>query len=610
MIWVALVACTAWASAAALEIGSKPVAADCTSGQASGPVLLRQGELYQATVKIGDWSGNFSRYALSPEAGGVGASTTLSWDAGAILNGTPPGQRKIYTATVQPNGALEMTPFAWLSLSAAQQALLDLDDEAGEKRLAYLRGDRTLEGTLFRRRSSVLGDSVHSTPVYSGQVDRRAAVYLGANDGMLHAFDATTGVELFAYVPDALFAQLHHLASPAYQHRAYVDGLASVNQKGLLVSGMGGGAKGVFALDVADPARFVLGRGVLWEFGEHNDSLMGNVISLPQIARVRVRSDVERQFAIVAGGMNAEAGALFLLSLDKPRDEGWQRNSNYYRIETKEPAALSAPVLLNDGEGRVRYAYAGDLQGNLWRFDLSVTPWSADKLFTARDASGRAQPITEQPLLAYAQTGGYLILFGTGQLIEAADRSSNAKQSYYAIIDVLPDKVSGRSQLTQRFLDGQDLPMEPASKGWFIDFSQPSERSLHAGVLADGAVLFNTVLPGADMCSPTHSRSYVLNVLTGLPDDGIFTARLPNGETIAGAMLPDYAPVPLLLPQSTTISTRDAQGKISQEKDYAVVQVTGEGRLAVTGSLKTRRRVGRLSWREIANWRELHEAAK
>jgi type IV pilus assembly protein PilY1 len=213
-------------------------------------------------------------------------------------------------------------------------------------------------------------------------------------------------------------------------------------------------------------------------------------------------------------------------------------------------------------------------------------------------------------LLAYAPTGGYLILFGTGQLIEASDRSSNATQSYYAIIDVLPDKVSGRSQLTQRFLDGSDLRMAPHSKGWFIDFTQSVERSLHAGMLADGVVLFNTVLPGADMCSPTHSRSYVLNVLTGLPDDGIFTARLPNGETIAGAMLPDYAPVPLLLPQSTTISARDAQASIRQEKDYAVVQVTGEGRLAVTGSMKTKRRVGRISWREIANWRELHEAAK
>jgi type IV pilus assembly protein PilY1 len=87
---------------------------------------------------------------------------------------------------------------------AAQQALLSLEDDLGEQRVAYLRGDRSLEGMPFRRRSSILGDAVHSTPVYVDTPDHRAAIYLGANDGMLHAFDAVSGIELFAYVPDAL----------------------------------------------------------------------------------------------------------------------------------------------------------------------------------------------------------------------------------------------------------------------------------------------------------------------------------------------------------------------------------------------------------------------
>lgn len=647
-----------------LTIDSLPVAATCTAatptgraGSAKGEALLRAapapslgtearsaGDLYQSTIELADWGGHFARYTL-PAGGGVSASSTLVWDAGAILTGTAarpptpaPERRHIYTAVVQPDGALTMTPFAWSTLSPAQQTLLNAGD-LGEQRVAYLRGDRTQEGTKFRRRSSVLGDAVHSAPVYVGPVERRAAVYLGVNDGMLHAFDASSGIELFAYVPDALIAQLHHLSNSSYVHRAYVDGPASVGEatidgssKTILLQAMGGGAQGMFALDVSDPANFADGLGVLWEFTDRDDPLMGNVTTKPQIAKVRLRKGFYRQFAIIASGINNYAddgrasdgqGALFLLALDKPRDQGWKLNTNYYRITTPIADstlanALSAPVLLNDSDGAIRYAYAGDLQGNLWRFDFSDSaPWSSDartRLFVARDASGRRQPISQQPSLAYAQSPGYMVLFGTGRLIEQADRSStSAPQSYYAILDSLqapPDIITSRSQLTQRFLDGSDLRMEASSKGWYVDFTEPAERSISSSVLVDGAVLFNTILPGADTCSATRSRSYVLNALTGRPDDGEFTVILPSSEAITGVMLPDFTPSPLLLPQSISHSAADPQGRIRQEKRYALVRADGTGALTSSGAIAASKRVGRLSWREIANWRELHEAAK
>ncbi|NVM78933.1 type IV pilus assembly protein PilY1 [Duganella sp. SG902] len=632
---VVLALCAGAASRAdvpALEIDSWPVAANCTftapaapAGTARGAMLVRAGplsaasggELYQATTDLAGWGGHFSRYLLAASAGGP---STLAWDAGAILTGaagappTPaPERRQIHTSIVQPDGALTVIPFRWSALSAEQQALLDLDDHAGEQRLAYLRGDRTLETTRFRRRRSVLGDTVHSTPVYY-----RDMVYLGANDGMLHAFDAATGIERFAYVPDALIAHLHHLTDPAYVHRAYVDGPASAGEAGgksVLVSAMGGGAKGVFALDISDPDNFA---GALWEFTDRDDPMMGNLTTVPQIAKVRVRRGVDRYFAVVASGVNNGGdgdGALFLLALDKPRTEGWRRNSNYYRIVTPVAEAslinaLSAPVLLNDTEGALRYAYAGDLQGNLWRFDFSGSaPWPkavGKPLFVARDKEGHRQPITQPPLLAFADVRGYMVMFGTGRLIEKADRSDLATQSYYAILDSLrspPEVVTGRRQLTQRFLDGTDMRMEPGSKGWYVDFTQPGERSLDTGLLADGAVLFNTVLPGADACATTRSRSYVLNVVSGLPDEGGVVASVPK-------TLPDYLPTPSLLPQAVTHGVADAAGGIRQEKAYAVVQVVGAGEVGVSGGMTSTRRVGRLAWREIVNWRELHEAAK
>jgi type IV pilus assembly protein PilY1 len=626
----------------ALVIDSWPVTAACKpaspdagrDGTAAGAVLLRPapratasggapsasaGDVFQATMDIADWGGHFSRYVLSA---GVGATSTLAWDAGAILTGTAgrapepaPERRQIYTAIVRPGGALATVPFTWATLSPEQQALLNLADLAGEQRVAYLRGARALEGIQFRRRSSVLGDAVHSAPVYVETPGHRAVVYLGANDGMLHAFDAASGIELFAYVPDALIAQLHYLTNPAYTHRAYVDGPATAGQvniagskKTILLSAMGGGAPGVFALDITYPARFADGLGALWEFTSRDDPLMGNVTTVPQIAKVRVRRDMVREFAVVPGGINSGGnGALFLLALDKPREEGWRLNRNYYRIRTPVADALSAPALLNDRDGMLRYAYAGDLQGNLWRFDFSGSaPWATavgKPLFVARDASGRRQPITQPPLLAYA-SNGYFVMFGTGRLIEQADRKASP-QSYYAIIDSLqtpPDIISGRHQLTRRILDGSDMRMEPGSKGWYVDFTGAMERSINTGTLTDGVVLFNTVLPGADICGPTRSRSYALNVTSGLP--------APGTTASTGASVPDYVPLPVLLPQSVTHSAPDPIGRIRQEKTYAVVGVTPAGPVVAIGSVRSTRRAGRLSWREIVNWRELHEAAK
>jgi type IV pilus assembly protein PilY1 len=568
-----------------------------------------------------------------------------------------------------------MIPFEWSALSAEQRQQLDQApppatgaDTLGEQRLAFLRGDRTREGTLFRKRSSVLGDSINSTPVYVGPAfgaasgTRPNVIYVGANDGMLHAFNAADGNELFAYVPNAVMATLNRLTSPDYVHRAYVDGPASAGEamifgasKTVLVSGMGGGAQGVFALDVTDPLRFADGGGVLWEFTDRDDAMMGNVTTRPQVAKLRTRTvagvPIHKYFAVVASGLNNYAadgnasptgkGALFLLALDKPKGAAWRLNVNYYRLITPifDAAlanALNAPVLVTDRTGALRYGYAGDLQGNLWRFDFSGgAPWAGavgpgaggTPLFVARDDSGKRQPITQQPLLAYADGGGYLVLFGTGKLIEKADRTSAgfAPQSYYAISDTLRDPaevVTSRSQLTQRVLSGNagvapfsisGNKMAFDSMGWYVDFLQAEttgERSIDGGVLAGGEVFFNTLLPGSDPCDKARSRTYAFNVLTGLTKDSA-VARLPappsTEQPIVGQISDGYRATPSLLPITSSTTPRDPTGRTHLLKELAVANVTPQGSVVV-GHVKVQLRAGRLSWREVGNWRQLHEA--
>ncbi|HWW71066.1 MAG TPA: pilus assembly protein PilY, partial [Duganella sp.] len=242
----------------------------------------------------------------------------------------------------------------------------------------------------------------------------------------------------------------------------------------------------------------------------------------------------------------------------------------------------------------------------------------------------KRQPIAQQPLLAYADGGGYLVLFGTGKLIEKADRTSAsfAPQSYYAIRDSLQtpaEIITSRNQLTQRVLGGD--PGMPAfsisganmafdSMGWYVDLLQAAttgERSIDSGVLAGGEVFFNTLLPGTDACDKARSRTYALNVLTGLAGRDSVVARLPLPtsveQPIVGTISDGYRATPSLLPVTTTRTPRDPTGRARLHKELAVANLTPQGAVTV-GHVQVQLRAGRLSWREVGNWRELHEAAK
>jgi type IV pilus assembly protein PilY1 len=753
LAWLALCqAGLARATPPALDIASEPLLAGCAAADGGPPVRgtplvlpatagagtdAATSTAFQAVYSRADWSGHLERYAVQAAATSLAAAAPL-WDAGAILTGTAgsaprpaPSARHLYTAIVQADGTLSTVPFAWDALSSAQRALLNRapgtgvrsrPDGMGRQRLDYLRGERSLEGSAFRRRGSVLGDAVNSTPVYVGAAsavergaayagfyarskERRPAVYLGANEGMLHAFDAADGSELFAYVPDALFGTLNRLTSPAYIHTAYVDGPAGAGEayaggdwKTVLVSGMGGGAQGVFALDVTDPLHFDAA-GALWEFTDRDDPLMGNVSTRPQIARVRTGGSggsggaaVLRDMAVVASGWNNYAadghagssgnGALFLLALDKPPSQPWRLNDNYYRLVTPiadpaQPNGLSAPALATDADGVLRYAYAGDLQGNLWRFDLTGNaPWAGavgpgpakTPLFVARDADGARQAIGQQPRVVFATGGGYLVLFGTGRMVEAADLlpARFAPQSYYAILDTLadpPQLVAGRGDLTPRTLSGDDAAaalvltgadLPAGSKGWYIDFLHAvttGERSLDSGALTDGQLVFSTVLPGRTPCDATRSRSYALDALSGLPAALAITAAsggigsagsgsagsgsggggggvgsgggMAADSRVTGRLAPDYALRPILLRLPEVAAARGpapggtgaipaGSGLATATRTVAVAIFSAVGTTPVrsAGSLSVAAPSGRLSWREVVNWRELHAAAR
>lgn len=684
--------------------------------------------VYQPGFDPSKWSGNLLKLELKLVDQGVGDKTaadyvpnmvvtiqdakTPTWDAGIVLTGkaattTPvaaavpanpaPASRAIYTAQVNADKSLTTIPFQWTSLTADQQLLLDQSpvspfaaDGLGEKRVNYLRGSRADEigqtNGVFRQRDKVLGDIINSNPTYvgapaaniqgdgyktfyDGHKGRTKAVYVGANDGMLHAFAAADGVELFAYVPNAVIAGLNQLTNPNYVHRPYVDGTMTVMEarvgnswKTILASGMGGGAQGAFVLDVTDPADFTSGSGAIWEFTDKDDPDMGNLASPPLVAKFKTGvsvagAPVYKYFVVIPSGLNnykddgasnfgttePAVGALFLLSLDKNPGDAWALGSNYYKFKTPVKDVtlqngLSSPALVVGNDGAVRYAYAGDLQGNMWRFDFTgAAPWSGARasstpLFTAKDDDNNRQPITEQPKVVFAPGGGYVVLFGTGKYVEDADAAAgNFKtQSFYAVLDTTynADAVTGRSQLEKRTLtkyttggsdamtfSGNDFTYGVTSdskKGWYFDFldsggvTGTGERSVTNPLVTYGRLFFNSLVTGSDPCSTGGGRTYGLDVLTGLPVGGTV-----SGDTSTVGM--PSSPVPV--ETGTTVGDRDSIGKRVVNKKVTVIN-SGTGGKAGTvaaasnGSFTLTPPAGRSSWREILNWQELRDAAK
>ncbi|MDR2260953.1 MAG: hypothetical protein LBE06_08535, partial [Azoarcus sp.] len=468
--------------------------------------------VYGTTYTPRTWNGDLFAQGIDVASGLQG----IVWHAAEQL--PPPNSRKIFTRN--GNGV----PFQWSSLSSSQQTVLKGPGALlnGEKVLNYIRGGNADEGTnsgQFRSRvragnsASPLGDSPHNAPLHvkSGSNE---TLYLGANDGMLHAFNAANGVEQFAYIPATLIPKLYKLTN---NHDYFVDGYVAVsdgeltpNQR-LLVGALGRGGKGLYGLDVTDPATFST-NNVLWELdgGNCSDgtlSYLGNVVG--EITLVNISSVAAPVTTAVFGnGYNscADRAALFKVNA---------ANGGATRIEASSATGngLAAPAVWEKDSGNI-FAYAGDLKGQLHKFDLLAN--TASPLFDA----GAGKPVTGRPTVfkAPAPTGQDrpYVLFGTGRYLSAEDKTVNiATQSAYALIDPEDNSSIASSDLKARSFTNtnatvggkQVMIIESAQsgdmngkEGWYFDLhpgigerivEQPAVLNTPVGDIA----LFVSIIP-------------------------------------------------------------------------------------------------------------------
>lgn len=540
--------------------------------------------IYQARFKSGDWSGQLLAYEIDSDA----LIASLDWDASTLI----PNPNKRIIATY--DGATGKR-FRWGQLNATQKALLGNDSNV----LSYIRGNASQErrnGGNFRNRNTRLGDIINSTPTYvakpnanypnfwgasqpendapysafvTAQANRQPLIYVGANDGMLHAFDAVTGVEEFAYIPNIIFDKLENLTSPTYNHQYYVDGSPTIfdaffsdgSWHTVLVSGLGAGGQGVFALDVTDPSAFATEDGaaskVLWEFSDADDRDLG--FTFGEVSIIRLNNG--EWAALFSGGynnnddnnldgnnatdsltgngvlylVNIETGALIkkfdtlIGSADDPTGNG-------------RPNGLSTPSAIDtNGDRIVDLIYAGDLFGNVWSIDVSDSDkanWDFSyksganprPLYTACHGNvcngSNVQPITTQiQVVSHPSEKGYLLLFGTGKYFEVGDNSTTGQvtQSFYSIWDKQLSTLTAfnRSNLLEQKIileQGEDTddyritsnyPIDWSSKqGWYLDLynqqggnnANSGERQVSNAIIRNGRVIFVTLVPSDDPC--------------------------------------------------------------------------------------------------------------
>lgn len=597
------------------------------AGGLNSAVLTANSVTYQAGFEAQSWSGTLKAFAVGSN-GSIG--TAALWDGRDLLDKRAAGGDSRVILTSTGVGAGKGAAFTWANAGTALAAV-DPDFDAkstGVDRVAWLRGNQSKDGTTFRQRRSVFGAVINAQTVYvaaptGGYLDnwptkspealaaaddksyeqfrkdhlkRAPTLYVAANDGMLHAFDATTsktdadsvdvtpqpGRERWAYVPYSSYGRLRGWSSLTdFSFMPSVDGtpvtrdvfFSSGDNKGwhtILVGGLRLGGRGVYALDITEAAATegstsdkVTGPAdrVLWEFNytSKDGGNLGYTYGRPNIGRLANGKWV----VLVPGGyfpegsteaaasnkfsslfvLDAQTGAL-IQELKTPTSVGSDEIESY---------GLATPVLGDYNNDQIDdVAFAGDLLGNMWRFDLTDSDpanWKIELFFRPKNPGYR--PITVMPrLFPIPYASGLTVVFGTGKYLGGKDNKideNTRTQAMYGIRDsgkagqtVVVENSTDTPLLQQKLVEVNGvrglttyaLPAtigDKTTRGWYfnldIDAAKGERIVVDATAMFDsGRALIATLIPQTnDPCDPAPRGALMLiNATTGGAAEGFY----------------------------------------------------------------------------------------
>jgi type IV pilus assembly protein PilY1 len=613
-----------------VKIGAAAAAATSTPN-----ISQQDNDIFSDTFTTVRWYGELSDKKIDTVTGVVGS--TAVWNTSNIVGqkvGAAADTRKIVMLDVV-NGGLKDFTYANLSTGLekgwfsnkctylTQCSSLSLADRAivddGANIVGWLRGQQQYANdTILRAYTQtatkpagmastipiVLGDIASSKPAFlreprkaytlpgyaTYKVDnagRSPAVFAAANDGMLHAFNATTGEEMWAYMPRMTMSKLHLQASTTYgtNHQFSTDGSPELGDvqiggvwKTVMVAGLNGGGRGYYALDVTNPANPV----ALWEIcadaaicaGTGYYPNLGLSFGNPQFGTWKDAAGVAHWVVFLSSGYNNAPGAvttasspgegiLYVVDIANGRVLDTISNRSGDAATPSGLAKITAVTANPNTDPLVTAVYGGDNQGQMWRFSFAVP--GAPAVVKMGDA-GVLQPITTRPEVTLCKVGSgagasakTVVVFGTGRLLDVPDVSNTSLQSAYVLLDK-PAGIAAadwrntstmaRQSLTR--LAGTNIDRYSISgtavdfstqSGWWLDFDQNAgERvNLDPKVVAGGLNIVTNMPSSSSACAVGGtSNVYQLNVCTGTAinsGSGANGSGTGNSVAIAGTTL-------------------------------------------------------------------------
>jgi type IV pilus assembly protein PilY1 len=535
-------------------------------------------KVFQPVFNPNGWYGELRCYDLDANGNLITGGCT---NPKAVIPAA--ASRNIYTSKVVLADSPPTSKFVFddstgfTAMTTNQKSLLGSTDLDRKKVINFIRGS---DITGFRARpNGLLGDIIDGQPAvvsvpagittdaaYSAFISAnssRGIVLIGANDGMLHAFSIANMSELMAYIPSAVYPHLTALTATDYgqstgtPHTFHVNGTLRQQDvkfgsgwKTIVASGLGQGGQGFLTVDATNESTMRSLSTVKWEWNDQNDSEMGNSFAAPLIYNVRTSASTVVPAVILANGYSnsyddtgvggkktaADSSALYILNADT--GALIKKISVTDGSGTNLGAGLSSPAGVDFGQdGILDYVYAGDMNGKVWRFDLTDSNPDNFKVYTTPifDA-GPTHPIVMRPAIKPVSKSdgtslGNLVLFGTGKLLTDADRTDVTTQSFYAVLDDMSSTQGTvpRADLQQRTIDSETtlsstdttvragtyrkISTSPSldltstapgtKKGWYLDFPATTERLVTSPMLFDDKLLFGTgITQSSEKCLP------------------------------------------------------------------------------------------------------------
>jgi len=565
------------------------------SGGVAASGARRDGEFlaFVPEYNAEDWTGDVKAYNIRAD-GNLG---TEVWSADQRL---PAHGARTMFAMVREGTALVPRPFTVTGLGGtlvAPAALglttLGITTTYGATTtiadvVDYLRGNSAKEvrnaGGVFRDRSRRIGDILGSQPevlsrgtqgytqlpaamgggatgagtygnfVVNTKATRVPVVFVGSNDGFLHAFDArsgtTGGTELFAIAPNSTLSKMGRLAAPNYAHTYYIDASPAQGDaflggqwKSIVLASTGVGGKSVLILDATNPAASFTASNILYEV---EDAGLGQSLGRGQV----ILAEDDKWYAVFGNGLNNSLNQSGIILVDLATGAVRRIMTGLgTAADTNGMGALA--VVDADGDLKVDTIYGGDYHGRMWKFDLSAsnpTSWavaySGQPLFVATSNAGARQIFTGSIDVARHFQRGFMVLSGTGRYLLTGDGVVGTNppiDTFYGIWDNLDAAITatpGRSALQAQTIVSQETTSLGLSRstsrntvnfatqrGWFLDLRVGTEATAAVGerfigeprVLL-GRVLFTTFTPIGDECAPGGTNwLYSLGAVSGEP---------------------------------------------------------------------------------------------